>query len=322
MVAPGPSKVVVTGGAGFIGSNLVDRLVASGCSVVVLDDFSTGHERFLHAAPAEVHRVDLTDESVDLAGLFAGASTVYHLAANADVRFGFTDTRRDLNQNVLATIRVAEAAATAGVPDVVFSSTGAVYGDAVQHPTPENAFFPVQTSLYGASKAAAEGILSAFASVGAFRVTAYRFVSVLGTRYMHGHVIDFVRQLARHPDRMAVLGNGTQRKSYMHVDDCVRALTDLRADSGFEVFNLGVDAYCTVRDSVGWIVDQMGLSPQVEYGEGDRGWVGDNPFTWLSVAKARDRGWVAERGIEDSIRSTVDWLLANPWALDVEDRRS
>lgn len=323
MKAPGsPAKAVVTGGAGFIASNLVDRLVSGGAEVLVIDDFSTGHVQFLEGSRAEVHRIDLTDESVDLAPHFAGASTVYHLAANADVRFGFTDTRRDLNQNVLATIRVAEAAARAEVPDVVFSSTGAVYGDAVQHPTPEDACFPVQTSLYGASKAAAEGILSAFASVGAFRVTAYRFVSVLGTRYMHGHVIDFVRQLAQHPDRMAVLGNGTQRKSYMHVDDCVRALTDLRAESGFEVFNLGVDDYCTVRDSVGWICDQMGLDPVVEYGEGDRGWVGDNPFTWLSVDKARGRGWVAERGIEESIRATVDWILANRWALEVVDRRT
>lgn len=314
-------KVVVTGGAGFIGSNLVDLLVADGQSVHVIDDFSTGHRRFLEGSPATVHHLDLSDESASLDDVFEGASAIYHLAANADVRFGFTDTRRDLNQNVIATIRVAEAAARAGVPDVVFSSTGAVYGDAVEHPTPEDAKFPVQTSLYGASKAAAEGILSAFGSVGAFRVTAFRFVSVLGTRYMHGHVIDFVRQLANDPSHLTVLGNGTQRKSYMHVDDCVRALHEVRTSEGYEVFNLGVDSYCTVRDSVGWICSRMGVQPELVYGTEDRGWIGDNPFTWLSVDKARQRGWVAQRGIQESIESTVDWLLENPWALRVEDRR-
>jgi UDP-glucose 4-epimerase len=207
------------------------------------------------------------------------------------------------------------------VPDVVFSLTGAAYGDAQQHPTPEDAKFPIQTSLYGMSKAAAEGILSAFASNGMFRATAFRFVSVLGTRYMHGHVIDFVRQLVEHPSHLIVLGNGTQRKSYMHVDDCVRALMDVCASDAFDVFNLGVDDYCTVRDSVGWIVGRMGLTPEIHYGTEDRGWVGDNPFTWLDVSKAREHGWVADWGIRASVEATVDWLLDNQWALTVADRR-
>ncbi len=314
-------KVVVTGGAGFIGSTLVDLLVRSGNDVHVVDDFSTGQPQFLDGSAATIHRIDLTDETATLDPVFEGASTVYHLAANADVRFGWTDTRRDLNQNVIASLRVAEAAQRAGVADVVFSSTGAVYGDAVQHPTPEDACFPVQTSLYGASKAASEGFLSAFGAIGAFRVTAFRFVSVLGPRYMHGHVIDFVRQLADDPSSLKVLGNGTQRKSYMHVDDCVRALVTLRAETGFEVFNLGVDDYCTVNDSVDWICARMRVSPTIERGEGDRGWIGDNPFTWLAVQKARERGWEASYGIQDSIERTVDWLMSNEWALGVPDRR-
>jgi UDP-glucose 4-epimerase len=317
----GSQKTIVTGGAGFIGSNLVDLLIRGGADVHVIDDFSTGQTRFLEGSPANVHRIDLTDEGVDFSEIFIGASTVYHLAANADVRFGMNDTRRDLQQNVLATMRVAEAAARAGVEEVVFSSTGAAYGDALEHPTPETAKFPVQTSLYGMSKAAAEGILSSFASNSIFRVTAFRFVSVLGTRYMHGHVIDFVRQLVKDPENLTVLGNGTQRKSYMHVDDCVRALTQVRAREPYEVFNLGVDDYCTVRNSVEWICGAMELAPAVHFGTEDRGWVGDNPFTWLDVSKARDRGWVAERGIQASVEATVEWLMQNKWALEVPDLR-
>lgn len=314
-------KAIVTGGAGFIGSNLVDALVRDGSDVHVIDDFSTGQARFLEGSPVTVHRIDLTDESTDLAAIFEGADTVYHLAANADVRFGMNDTRRDLQQNVLATMRVAEAAARTGIAEIIFSSTGAAYGDALEHPTPETAKFPVQTSLYGMSKAAAEGILSSFASNSIFRVTAFRFVSVLGTRYMHGHVIDFVRQLVKDPENLTVLGNGTQRKSYMHVDDCIRALTEVRAQEPYEVFNLGVNDYCTVRDSVEWICRAMGLDPQVHYGTEDRGWVGDNPFTWLDVSKARGRGWSAERGIQASVEATVEWLMANQWALEVPDLR-
>ena len=314
-------KSVVTGGAGFIGSNLVDALVARGDDVHVIDDFSTGRAEFIEASPATIHRIDLVDETSDLAGVFAGASTVFHLAANADVRFGMSDTRRDLQQNILATMRVAEAAAKAGVEEIVFSSTGAAYGDAVQHPTPETEPFPIQTSLYGMSKAAAEGILSSYAANEIFRVTAFRFVSVLGQRYMHGHVIDFVRQLVRDPSRLTVLGNGTQRKSYMHVDDCVNALLTLHSNGGFEVFNLGVDDYCTVRNSVEWICAAMGVEPEIAFGTEDRGWVGDNPFTWLDVSKARERGWEARLGIQESIELTVNWLVANQWALDVGDRR-
>ena len=322
-------KSVVTGGAGYIGSNLVDALEAAGHEVVVVDDFSTGSERFLCNFSGELHRVNLTDESLDLRPIFDEADTVYHMAANADVRFGWNDTRRDLQQNVVATLRVAEAAAAVGVNDVVFSSTGSVYGEAAQIPTPENTGFPDQTSLYGASKVAAEGYLGAFAANGAFRVTVFRFVSVLGPRYTHGHVIDFVRQLTADPENLTVLGNGTQRKSYMHVTDCVRGVQRLRATNSvsgagkpFGVFNLGCPQYCTVLDSIGWITARMGVDPDLHLGDGDRGWVGDNPFIFLDVAKAEKEGWVPHRGIRESVEETVDWILANQWALSMTDSRA
>lgn len=314
-------KVIVTGGAGFIGSNLVDALVQRGEEVHIVDDFSTGQEAFIQGVAAQVHRLDLTKEAEGLREIFAGAKSVFHLAANADVRFGMQNTRRDLEQNVVATMRVAEAAAAEGVSDVIFSSTGAVYGETLEHPTPESAKFPMQTSLYGMSKVAAEGILSTYASNNHFRTTIFRFVSVLGDRYMHGHVIDFVRQLVNDPSTLRILGDGTQRKSYMHVHDCVGALLDLRASSSVDVFNLGSDEFCTVKDSVDWICLRMSLDPELRFGRGRRGWIGDNPFTWLDVSKARRCGWQAERKIKDSIEETVDWLLSNRWALQVEDPR-
>ena len=317
-------RSVITGGAGYIGSNLADALQARGDDVHIIDNFSTGREEFLTNFTGTVHRIDLTDEDSDLTAIFDQTDTVYHLAANADVRFGWNDTRRDLNQNVVATLRVAEAAAAAKVPDVVFSSTGSVYGETTQIPTPENAAFPDQTSLYGASKAAAEAYLSAFATNGSFRATVLRFVSVLGPRYSHGHVIDFIRQLTTHPEHLTVLGNGTQRKSYMHIDDCIRGVINLRAAQAtpFGVFNLGVPDFCTVKDSIGWITERMGLSPTITYGTEDRGWVGDNPLILLDVSKAKESGWQAEHGIRESVEATVDWILENKWVLKAHDVRA
>lgn len=316
-------KVVVTGGAGFIGSHLSQSLTREGVEVHVIDNFSTGQMPFLTEFNGAVHRVDLADESVDLRPILDGASVVYHLAANADVRFGWSDTRRDLQQNVLVTLRVAEAASAVGVDHFVFSSTGSVYGESATVPTPESAPFPVQTSLYGASKASAEGFLAAFAVNEAFEVTVFRFVSVLGPRYTHGHVIDFVRQLKRHPKELTVLGNGTQRKSYMHVDDCIRGVMSLRPttrDKGFAVYNLGTNELCEVRDSLAWITNRMGVCPEVKYGSGDRGWVGDNPLILLDVSKAARQGWIPRYGIRESVECTVDWLVDNVWVLDLSDR--
>lgn len=315
-------KIVVTGGAGFIGSCLVDRLSAEGHQVLVLDDLSTGRIENLENAKVTFAEVDLASEGSALEPILEGAAVVYHLAANADVRNGINKPKQDIRANVVATQRLCEAAKNTGVEKIIFSSTGAVYGDANQHPTREDAPFPVQTSLYGMSKVAAEGILSTYASHDFFQVVIHRFVSVLGPRYIHGHVFDFVQQLYRNPKQLRVLGNGTQRKSYMSVHDCVTGLMTLGNEDAISIYNLGSQDFCTVRDSVRWVCTELGVDPEVMFGTEPRGWIGDNPFTWLDIDRALSAGWETTMSIESSIRQTVAWLRDNAHLLDRVDPRS
>src|ERR1051326_3866155 len=222
-----PSRYFVTGAAGFIASNLIDRLLELGHEVVGYDNFSTGQERFLERAickPAfHLVRADVLDLD-DLISAMRGCEMVFHLAANADVRFGADHPRRDLEQNAIATWNVLEAMRRNGIGRIAFSSTGSVYGEAAVIPTPEDCPFPIQTSLYGASKLAAEGLIQAYCETFGMQAYIFRFVSILGHRYTHGHVFDFYKQLLAHPDRLNVLGNGKQRKSYLAVQDCIDAI--------------------------------------------------------------------------------------------------
>lgn len=310
----------VTGGAGFIGSNLVDRLLSRCDRVVAYDNLSTGQDRFLDDArrnPAfELVKGDLLDRDT-LTAAMVGCDTVFHLAANADVRFGLDHPGRDLEQNTIATFSVLEAMRAAGVRRIAFSSTGSVYGEPEQFPTPETAPFPVQTSLYGASKLACEGLLQAYATGFGFQCWIFRFVSVLGRRYTHGHVLDFYNQLLAHPDRLDVLGDGTQRKSYIDIDDCIRGVLMgvEKADDAVNVFNLGTAECCRVSDSIEWITGHLGLSPEVRFTGGSRGWVGDSPFIFLDCSRIGALGWQPALGIREAVIGTVDYLTANPWVL-------
>jgi UDP-glucose 4-epimerase len=321
------SLVVVTGGAGFIGSNLTDALLAEGHAVRVLDNLSTGSEEFLRQARAnprfELVTCDLVADAGRLPELVEGADAVLHLAANADVRFGWRNPGRDLQQNTVATHNLLEGMRRARVERIGFASTGSVYGEATLIPTPEDCPFPLQTSLYGASKLAAEGMIQAYTEGAGMRATIFRFVSILGPRYTHGHVIDFTRQLVADPTKLRVLGDGTQRKSYLHVEDCCRAVIALlQADHRCEVYNLGVDDYCTVRNSIAWTCERLGVQPAIEFGGGDRGWVGDNPFIYLDTAKLRATGWEPRHSIRQAVESTVDYLLAERWVLGREESRA
>ena len=314
-------QILITGAAGFIGSNLVDRYLAIGHSVTGYDNFSTGKEMFLREALANPRfrlvRADLLDLDA-LSQAMRGADLVVHLAANADVRFGTEHPRKDLEQNTIATWNVLEAMRLNQVRRIAFASTGSVYGEAPVIPTPETCPFPIQTSLYGASKLAAEGLIAAYAEGFGMQAYIFRFVSILGERYTHGHVFDFLRQLRAHPESLYVLGNGRQRKSYLYVQDCVDAMLTAMEKSSEKVnlFNLGTDEYCEVLNSVGWISERLGVKPEITLSGGDRGWIGDNPFIFLDCSRIRALGWKPRLSIREAVVKTVDYLTAEGSLLD------
>ena len=309
-------RVFVTGAAGFIGSHMVDRLLAAGHSVVGFDNMSTGQQRFLESALAHpqfaFHEADLLDRAA-LVQAMEGAGLVIHFAANADVRFGTEHPRKDLDQNTIATWNVLEAMRELGCKRIVFSSTGSVYGEPEIFPTPETCPFPIQTSLYGASKLAAEGLIQAYCEGFGFQGYIFRFVSILGERYSHGHVFDFYQQLSLHPEHLHVLGDGHQKKSYLYVQDCIDAiLTALeRANDKVNIFNLGTDEYCEVNDSIGWICEHLGLRPKLTYSGSERGWVGDSPFILLNCSRIRALGWRPRFTIKQAVLATIMYVSAN-----------
>ncbi len=311
----------ITGGAGFIGSNLVDRLLAAGHTVTAYDNFSTGQLRFLDAAEQHPAFRLVEGDLMDLPRLteaVAGHDVVFHLAANADVRFGTQHPRKDLEQNTIATFNVLEAMRANGVRRVAFSSTGSIYGEPEIFPTPENAPFPIQTSLYGASKLACEGLLQAYAAGFDFQVYIFRFVSILGERYTHGHVFDFYKKLLADPGHIEVLGNGRQRKSYLYVQDCIDAMLMVmeHVHDPVNIYNLGTDEYCTVDDSLDWICEHLGVNPERRYTGGERGWIGDSPFIFLDTTKVRSLGWQPKLTIRMGVIRTLEYLQANHWVLE------
>jgi UDP-glucose 4-epimerase len=315
-------RVLVTGAAGFIGSNLVDHLLMQDHEVVGFDNFSTGQRRFLENALRRPRFSLVEGDTLDASALeraIAGCDIVFHLAANADVRFGTEHPKKDLEQNTIATFNVLEAMRAAGVRRIAFSSTGSIYGDATMIPTPEDAPFPVQTSLYGASKLAGEGLIAAYCEGFGFEGYIFRFVSILGERYSHGHVFDFYNALGRDPHHLRVLGDGRQKKSYLYVGDCIDGILtvmDRVRGPKAHVFNLGTDEYCEVNQSIGWITAHLGVQPALNYTGGDRGWIGDSPFIFLDTAKVRALGWKPKLTIRAGIIKTLEYLQANPWLIE------
>ncbi len=314
-------SVAITGCAGFIGSSMVDRLLGMGCRVTGIDNFSTGQKRFLESALKHSSFRLVEGDVLDLQMLtraIADCELVFHFAANADVRFGTEHPRKDLEQNTIATYNVLEAMRAHNIKRICFSSTGSVYGEAKVFPTPEDSPFPIQTSLYGASKLAGEGLIAAYSEGFGIQSWVFRFVSILGERYSHGHVFDFYKQLKADPSQLRVLGNGKQRKSYLYVQDCLDAilLAIESARDKINIFNLGVDDCCEVNNSIAWISEALSLSPQIIYAGGDRGWVGDNPFIFLDTKRIQALGWKPKLTIRDGIVRTLNWLRDNGWILE------
>ena len=315
---------VVTGCAGFIGSHLVDRLLLQGHQVVGIDNLSTGIMEFLQVAKQfssfKFIFADCLDQNALLENIPKQCDAVFHFSANADVKDGINHTEKDLQQNTIVTFNVLEAMRVNGIKKIIFPSTGSVYGEADIIPTPENAPFPTQTSLYGASKVAAEGLIQAYSE--AFNIQAYifRFVSILGERYTHGHVIDFYKKLKNDPNQLEVLGDGNQAKSYLYVQDCIDAifLALKKSNSKVNIFNLGTNDYCQVKDSVGWISTELGVSPKLSYSGGTRGWIGDNPFIFLDCNKIGKLGWQPKFTIQQGIIKTLNYLRKNTWLIEVK----
>jgi len=320
-------KYLVTGGAGFIGSHITEKLLSMGHYVTVFDNFSTGNLKFLSTSKendkftlinGDLLNSDLIEKSLK------DIDVVYHMAANADIRFGFTNPRMDIEQNTLATFNLLEAMRKNSAKRIVFASSAAALGEPDLFPTPEKCSIPVQTSLYGASKMACEGMISSYCEGYGFEGYVFRFVSLLGPRYPHGHVFDFVKQLISNPDKLTVLGDGLQKKSYMHIDDCLDAIflvaekkrTAINTQHNYQVYHLGNPDYIQVSESAKIIIDQMGLAAKIEFTGGRQGWIGDNPFVFLDVAKMQSEGWYPKNNIENSVRQTVDWLVKNPWIMD------
>jgi UDP-glucose 4-epimerase len=324
-----PDRALVTGGAGFIGSTLARRLHDLGTDVVVVDNFRTGRREFLAELAGKPRftlvQGDIVSRTV-LEDAMRGCDWIFHLQANADVRYGLEHPTLDLEQNTLTTSNVLEAMRTVGVKRILFSSTGSVYGEPEVFPTPEDAPFPIQTSLYGASKLAGEGLLSAYAAGFGYTSIICRFVSVLGERYTHGHVFDFYSALKKDPGKLRVLGDGQQEKSYLYVQDCVDAMLTIvdrhHSEPGTHIYNLGTDETIIVDDSVKVISAHMGLDPEIEHVGGERGWVGDSPLIHLDTSRIRSLGWRPKLTIRDAVLRTLEWFDANDytWRDRVEPR--
>ncbi len=314
-------RAFVTGGAGFIGSHIVDRLVQHGVDVVVYDNFSTGQPEFLsqHTGNRQVKVIhaDVLDSRA-LTKEMAGCDFVFHLQANADVRGGIAQTRIDLEQNTIATWNVLDAMRKNAIKRIAFASSATVYGEPDVFPTPET-YAPLQTSLYGASKLAGEAMIQAYSEY--FGITCYifRFVSWIGERYTHGVIFDFVKKLRADPQVLEILGDGQQRKSYLEVSDGVNGIFHAiqYAAARKNVFNLGHDEFMNVSDLADIIVAELDLK-NVRYHTtgGGRGWLGNSPFVHLDTSRIKALGWRPQISIEQGIRNTVEYLQTHPQVLE------
>ena len=307
---------LVTGGAGFIGSHLVDALVSEGKVVRVFDNFSSGREEFLShhegSGKVEIVKGDLLDSGAVMEAM-DGVSTVHHMAANPDIRLGTEITDTDLKQGTVATYNVLEAMRQTGVGRISFSSSSAVYGEAKQMPTPETYGPVMPISLYGASKLGSESLITAWSGTFGAKAWIHRFANIVGPRGTHGVIFDFIHKLKNDPTRLEVLGDGRQEKSYMSAEDCVSAMCHIVDGDSEEVslYNLGTGDTCSVRRIAEIVVEESGLEGvSIEYSGGDRGWAGDVPKTSLNVDRLLGSGFVPKMNSEEAIRHTARALIS------------
>ena len=303
------NKIIVTGGAGFIGSHIVDRLLSLGNEITVIDNLSSGRMEFLKAHSRDPNfklvKLDLLDTE-KLNKAIAGADMIYHLAANPDVRLGAADTKVHLEQNIIATYNVLEAMRINKLKNIAFTSTSTVYGEAALIPTPENYGPLIPISLYGASKLACEALITSYCHTFEMNSWIFRFANIVGPRSTHGIIVDFINKLRNDPHALEILGDGQQRKSYLHVSDCVEAML-FGVENSHEmanIFNIGSDDTINSTQIGEIVVMEMGLkNVRFSYTGGKRGWKGDVPRMLLSIEKIKSLGW---KPLHDSHSSVVE----------------
>ena len=309
-------RALVTGGAGFIGSHLVDRLVSRGDDVVVIDNLSSGKFEFIrdHVDSKRVSFHDLDLKNLDeIKSVFEDIDMVYHLAANADIRLGTRITDTDLKEGTIVTYNVLESMRLAGVKKIAFSSSSVVYGENAPMPTPEDHGPCLPISLYGASKQGGEGLIGAWVGTFGFQAWVFRFANIIGERGTHGVIFDFIHKLKNDPNRLEVLGNGLQEKSYMEVGDCVDAILFVidNTDDQINLFNLGSNDTCSVRNIASIVIRETGCDgAQIDYTGGDRGWAGDIPKAMLSINKLVNLGFRVNYDSEDAVAHTARVLIS------------
>jgi UDP-glucose 4-epimerase len=309
-------KAIVTGGAGFIGSHVVDRLINDGYSVSVIDNMSCGTmeniKQHLGNPKFKFYNVDIRNAET-LNKIFTGHDVVFHLAAQANIRKSAIDHKSDLDNNLVGTINILEAMVQNKINDLVFASTSAIYGEATVRPTPEN-YMPIQTSLYGASKLACEAYAEVFTQFSPINFWAFRFSNIIGERCRRGVIWDFVKKLSNKPEELEILGDGKQSKEYLYVKDTVNGIMTgyQRSHERVNLFNLAIEENIIVDRIADFVITEMGLNNvRRKYSGGARGWIGDNPIVHLSIDKIKYLGWKPDYSSERAIVSTARWTISN-----------
>lgn len=301
----------MTGGAGFIGSHLVDRLLKDGWEVTILDNFSTGSfENIKHAFETGKLKIIIGDaKTVDLTEELESVEFIFHMAANPDVREASPSIH--FQENILATFNILEYARKTGTRFFIFASSSTVYGDALKLPTPED-YGPLKPiSLYGAAKLAAEGLVSSYCYTFGMTGVSFRLANIVGPRLTHGIIYDFINKLKENPRRLEILGDGMQKKSYVWIEDCIEAMLHVlkHLESRYEVYNIGSEDWITVSEIADIIIESMGLSgvEKVFTGgvEGGRGWIGDVKLMNLDISKIKATGWRPKYTSREAIKLSV-----------------
>ncbi len=306
-------RIVVTGGAGFIGSHVVERLIKNGNEITVLDNLSSGKEQFIakyiNNPNCKLHKVSLLHDALD--EYFKSVDQVWHLAANSDVRLGIENPLIDFEQNVVATLNVLEAMRRNNGSKMIFTSSSSVYGEPSIIPTPENYSPLVPVSLYGASKLSSEALIASYCHSFGINASIFRLANIIGSKLTHGVIYDFINKLHKNPNELEILGDGNQTKSYLHVEDCVSAMLigSKHSRSPVDIFNLGSPDTISVKEIAEILCSHMHLAPKFNFVGGKKGWKGDVATMQLDISKILKLGWKPEYNSKGAIEKTVESLV-------------